>query len=350
MPEYGHGGDVWGRGGVLDFSANLNPLGPPASVLEAARAAVSEADRYPDPLCPALREAIAARDGASPEQVVCGAGAAELIFRLCLALRPRRALVTAPAFSEYERALSLCGCAVSRWPLSPENGFRLDGDILQAIDGALDLVFLCNPNNPTGALTGRGLLARIAAACEKAGALLVVDECFLELTGSPLAGEPFHAGPGVFLLRAFTKTYAIPGLRLGYGLCADPALIERLHGTGQPWAVSNVAQAAGLAACACPDWPGRGRALLRRERPALYKALSALALEVFPGTANYLLFRAPGCFDLRERLLERGVLIRACGNFEGLSNDYYRVCVRAAAENAVLLRALREVLPWQGRS
>ncbi len=350
MPIYEHGGDVWGRGGVLDFSANLNPLGPPASVLAAARAAVSEADRYPDPLCSALREAIAARDGASPEQVVCGAGAADLIFRLALALRPRRALVTAPAFSEYERALSLCGCAVARWPLSPENGFRLDDGILRALDNPLDLVFLCNPNNPTGALIDPGLLARIAAACGRAGTLLVVDECFLELTERAPDAAPFRAPPNVFALRAFTKTYAIPGLRLGYGLCAGAALIERLHATGQPWAVSNVAQAAGLAACACPDWPGQARALLRRERPALQKSLSALGLRVFPGAANYLLFRAPGCFDLRERLLERGVLIRACGNFEGLSNDYYRVCVRTAAENAVLLRSLEEVkTSWQSR-
>lgn len=340
MPNYTHGGDIWGREAVLDFSANLHPLGMPPEVAAAAREAVGAAGRYPDPHCAALRAAIAARDGAEPGEVICGAGAGDLIFRLCLALRPRRAMVTAPAFSEYERGLALAGCAVERYPLRPDNGFDLDGGILDAIGGGLDVLFLCTPNNPTGRLIDPALLEQIAERCRTVGTQLIVDECFLELS----EGTPMRPEGNVFLLRAFTKSYAIPGLRLGYGLCADRALLERLYGAAQPWTVSNVAQAAGLAACGCPDWPERGRALLRTERPRLAEELRGLGLTVWDGQANYLLFRAPGQFGLREALLDKGMLIRSCGNFEGLSGDYYRVCVRTGEDNHRLLQALREVL------
>lgn len=340
MPNYTHGGDVWGRETVLDFSANLHPLGMPPEVAAAARAAVGEAGRYPDPYCAALRAAIAARDGVGPDEVICGAGAGDLIFRLCLALRPRRALVTAPAFSEYERGLALVGCAVERYPLRPDNGFDLDDGILDAIDRGPDVLFLCSPNNPTGRLIDRALLQRIADRCEARGTRLIVDECFVELSG----GTPLRPLGSLFLLRAFTKTYAIPGLRLGYGLCADRALLERLYEAAQPWTVSNVAQAAGLAACSRPDWPERGRALLRTERPRLAGGLRGLGLTVWDGQANYLLFRAPGRAGLREALLDKGVLIRSCWNFAGLSDDDYRVCVRTGEDNDCLLQALREVL------
>lgn len=340
MPNYTHGGDVWCRENVVDFSANLHPLGMPPEVAAAARAAVAEADRYPDPYCTALREAIAERDGVDPNEIICGAGAGDLIFRLCLALRPKRAMVTAPAFSEYEHGLTLAGCTAERYPLHPEKNFDLDEGILNVIDGGLDVLFLCTPNNPTGRLIPHALLRQIADRCQTQGTRLIVDECFLELS----AGTPMKPEGNIFLLRAFTKTYAIPGLRLGYGLCADRDLLERLYVTAQPWTVSNVAQAAGIAACGCKDWPERGRELLLRERPRLAEGLRELGLTVFEGQANYLLFRAPGRDSLREDLLKRGILIRSCGNFEGLSNDYYRVCVRTGGDNARLLQALREVL------
>ena len=345
MPVYTHGGDVWGRDpGLLDFSANLHPLGMPPAVAEAAALAVKEAGRYPDPLCRDLRQAIARRDGVTPEQVICGAGAADLIFRLCLALRPRRALVTAPTFSEYEQALSLFGCRVDRHPLDPARGFLADEALAEAIVPGIDLVFLCSPNNPTGRCLPRPLLEEVVHRCGQVGARLVLDECFIELTDRQSAVDLLVDNPHLLLLRAFTKSYAIPGLRLGYGLSTDGALLERLYAAGQPWAVSNVAQAAGIAACGCGDWPERGRALLRTERPRLTAGLEALGITVWPGEANYLLLRAPGIADLKERLLGRGVLIRSCANYHGLGEDYYRVCIRTEPDNDALLRALKEVL------
>lgn len=348
MPAYSHGGDIWDKGGELaDFSANLSPIGAPEEVLEAAaRAAREELGRYPDALCTALRQAIAGADGVAAEQVICGNGAADLIFRLCQTLRPRRALITAPTFSEYGAALRAAGCETAEYVLPGERRFDLDEGVLDAIAPETDLVFLCTPNNPTGRLIPPELLRAAAERCRECGALLAVDECFVPLSDHPEWGmaREMEQYPNLFLLRAFTKSYAIPGVRLGYGLCGDGALLERLYDSAQPWSVSAVAQAAGIAACGRRDWPERGREVIQRERPALKAALEELGLQVWPGEANFLLFRAGGIIDLKERLLERGVLIRSCGNYRGLAPDHYRVCVKTGGENAVLLRALREVL------
>lgn len=345
MPTYTHGGDIWTHGpGLLDFSANLHPLGMPSTVAEAARSAVAQSARYPDALCRDLRRAIAVRDGVSPEQIICGAGAADLIFRLCLTLRPRRALVTAPTFSEYEQALRLSGCQVSHFYLRPEQNFDLDYTILDAIRPDVDILFLCTPNNPTGCCISPALLEAVVRRCGETGTRLVLDECFLELTDSQPATPLLGQNPHLFLLRAFTKTYAIAGLRLGYGLSADGELLERLYAAGQPWAVSSVAQAAGIAACGHTDWPEKGRAVLRVERPRLLAALRSLGLTVFEGEANFLLFRAPGVTDLKEQLLTKNLLIRSCANYQGLGPDYYRVCIKTGPENDILLENVREVL------
>lgn len=351
MPVYTHGGDIrtaqaaYG-GAVLDFSANLNPLGMPAAVREAARQAADQSAPYPDPLCRDLRQAIAAHDGAGEEQVVCGNGAADLIFRLAFALRPRKALVTAPTFSEYEQALACVGCEVARYALDRNKNFDLDAGFLDAIGPDVDLVFLCTPNNPTGRLIGEDLLLAIARRCGAVGAVLAVDECFLPLAaGGPGLAPWLEDYPNLVLLRAFTKSYAMAGLRLGYCLTANQGLREALGKFAQPWSVSTPAQAAGVAALTrCPHWAAEGRTLVEEARPKLSAGLEQAGCTVVPGQANYLLFQLPGVADLKERLLARGVLIRSCANYHGLGPDWYRVCIRSERENQRLLAALREVL------
>ncbi|MGN0979913.1 MAG: threonine-phosphate decarboxylase CobD [Candidatus Avoscillospira sp.] len=342
-----HGGDLVSakevyQGEILDLSVNLNPLGPPPEV----RAAVAAASltQYPDPACRALRRAIARRDGVDPAQVYCGNGAAEVIFRLALALRPRSALLTAPTFSEYEAALTQVGCACRFHPLYPAQNFDVTEIILEDIRPDVDLVMLCNPNNPTGRLISENLLLQILARCEEAGAVLAVDECFLPLAqaGSGLATY-LKDHPKLFLLRAFTKAYAVPGLRLGYGLCA-PELAAQLTAWGPCWNVSGPAQAAGLACCEKTGWAEQGRERIMALRPALLEGLEALGCQVIPGQANYLLFRLPGVPDLKDRLLRRGILIRSCANYRGLGPDWYRVAVGQKSENERLLTELRNSL------
>ena len=345
MTAFAHGGDICTYGAVLDFSANLNPLGMPPEVKAAAEAAVCAAIHYPDPYCREVRAAIATRDGVPIDHVVCGNGAADLIFRLCLALRPKSALITAPTFSEYEQALELTGCVVRRHMLLRANDFELGEDILDEIGHETDIIFLCTPNNPTGRLINPELVEKIAAKCLETGTVMVLDECFLELCDDTRGfAHLLRDNTRLVLMRAFTKSFAIPGLRFGYALCADGALLNKLSCCAQPWSVSTVAQAAGVAACRCSDWAQQGREMIFRERPKLISEMRQMGLAVWDSSANYLLFQAKGVCDLREKMALRGVLIRSCANYHGLGDDFYRIAVRPAQENAVCMQTLREVL------
>ena len=323
-----HGGDWAGyqaeRGDQpLDFSANISPLGLPEGVRRAAVRALDTAERYPDPLCRALRAAIGEAEGVDPAWVLCGNGAAELIYRVVLAKRPKKALVTAPAFSEYEAALELAGCRTDRFLLKEEDGFALNGEFLEAITPDMDLVFLCQPNNPTGRTVPRPLLAAAVERCRAGGGLLVLDECFCGFLDDPDA-------------------FSMAGLRLGYCLCSNAALLDALGSAGQPWGVSGPAQAAGVAALKETDYVEAVRALIQAQRPRLAAGLERLGFRVVPGQANYLLFWSPVPLEGPRR--ERGILLRDCANYHGLCEGWYRTAVRTAEENSRLLDALEDIV------
>ena len=345
-----HGGDWagfqarYGRA-PLDFSASLSPLGLPEGVRRAAQAALEEANRYPDPLCRTLRARLGEYHHLSPEYILCGNGAADLIFRLALAQKPKRTLLLAPTFGEYERALEAAGCEVEHVFLEEKQNFQVTRELLERIVPGLDLLILCEPNNPTGQVTDHALLRDILERCGQNGTLLAVDECFLDFLPHPeehsLMDEvPAHKN--LLMFRAFTKCYAMAGLRLGYCLCADRALLEYMARMGQAWGVSCVAQGAGLAALEEKAYLETLRDLMERERPLLQSGLEALGCRVIPGQANFLLFQSP-VPNLKERLGEKGISIRSCQDFLGLGQGWYRVCVRTGEDNKRLLSAIREV-------
>ena len=265
--ENPHGGDRYGRAVELDFSVNTNPLGTPPAVRRAAASAAGRMDRYPDPFCRELTEAMARSEGVPREHILFGNGAAELIFTYCAALRPRRALELAPTFSEYAAALTAWGCQVDRLPLRREEGFVPGPDLLDRLRRErYDVLFLCNPNNPTGRLMDPALLREVLALCRERETRLFVDECFLDLSGGAETGslKPFLAQyPGLFILKAFTKNYAMAGLRLGCGLTADGDLLTAMGRLSQPWNVSLPAQAAGLTALEEREFSGAGPAAHR---------------------------------------------------------------------------------------
>ncbi len=342
---YVHGGDIYSQPIRPDFSANVNPFGAPEAVKAAVRSAAKDLGAYPDPCCGLRREKLAAANGVDKDHIICGNGAAELIYQFAAALQPKRALLPVPSFADYESALLAEGCEPIFYPLQRENGFLLTEDILTAIGHDTDLLMLCSPNNPTGRSVPRELLVKILDRCRETKTWLFLDECFFELTDEDKAfslTSYLQDGDRVFLLRAFTKAYGLAGLRLGYGLCRNKALIERMCRLCQPWNVSTVAQAAGIAALDCPEWPQKARDLYRSEKPWLLEQLTALGFTVLPGDANFLFFSgAPGLY---ETLRERGVLIRDCANYRGLWPGDYRIAVRTRAENEELLRAVKEAL------
>ena len=345
-----HGGDWFGYRqrydhAGLDFSANVSPLGLSEGVAKASADSLSNADRYPDPLCRELREALAEHEAVPAEHILCGNGAADLSFRFALALCPRRGLLCAPTFAEYRTALETAECEVDTFYLLEQTDFQLPEAFLEHITPETDVVFLCQPNNPTGRLVEPELMRRVLRRCRELGTFLAVDECFLDflpnvdrLSMKSALGESDH----LIIFKAFTKLYAMAGLRLGYCMSRNTALLEQMQRVGQPWSASSVAQAAGVAALKESDYVARVRALVAQQRPIVRQGLERLGLRVVPGEANFLLFRASE--DLGERLEKRGVILRNCANFPGLGAGWYRTAIRTAEENRLLLQAIEEEL------
>ena len=325
---------------LLDFSQNINPLGAPPGALEAAsRALYEESGRYPDLDYPELRAALAGYLGVSEETVVPTNGGAEALFLAARAAGPGgRALVLEPTFSEYAAAAQATGMEiVRRVARRAEEGFRLDPNSLENLDG-ISVVFLCNPNNPTGDTLGRREVLKMAGFVKEAGAVLVVDEAFADF--APEVSVANEVGEALWIARSFTKFFAIPGLRLGCLVCDD---VERIQALQPSWSVNAVAAAAGIAAVRDDSFAEASIAEVTRLRKDLFEALGAFdGLQPFPGAANFLLVRGPD--GLCERLTGRGVLVRGCEPFAGLGPGYFRVAVRGEAENRRLVAAIREEL------
>jgi len=348
-----HGGDVYHLARILgveladllDFSANINPLGFPPGLAGAVQEALREIVHYPDRRSLKLRAALAASHHLTPEEILVGNGSTELIYLVARALRPRRGLIVTPAFSEYEHALDLARVPAAFHPTGESDNFTLAA-VLEPQAG--DLVFLAHPASPSGVLLEPELFLRVAARCEATGAYLLLDEAFVDFVEE--ASVKIHLGrfPRLMILRSFTKFFGIPGMRLGF-LLGAPELVARLSGAQEPWSVNTMAQAMGRACLADPEYMRRTRALIQRERQFLLDRLAALpGLSPFPSVVNYLLVKLtrPGmtAAALRERLLAHRIVIRDAGNFRGLDERFFRLAVRGREENERLLKALEECL------
>lgn len=338
-----HGGDIYGEEILLDFSANTNPFGTPYGVLQAVRESLNELHRYPDPYCRKLVSAIANFEDVPKEYILCGNGAAELIYSYCEAAAPKLAVELAPTFSEYSLGLSRIRCEVRRYTLQQENGFALDETFLDYLQTTMpDAVFLCNPNNPTGKTIQRNLLLQILAFCKEHNIRMFVDECFLDLSdnGKSLM-EYLKDHSQLFLLKAFTKSYGMAGVRLGYCLTSDSNLLARMSHTVQPWNVSSLAQAAGVAALQEREFLKRTKDLIVTERKYLKSELARIGFEVCDSEVNYLLFKGPE--DLHTVLRKEKIAVRNCDNYDGLGPGWYRIAVRLHEENEELIHTIKAI-------
>lgn len=349
-----HGGNIYdekiraldkeAKAGLLDFSANLNPLGIPDRVRKAVVEAIDKAQHYPDPLCRKLKAALAEYYDLPETYFICGNGGADLIYRLAYALRPEKALLTVPTFAEYEEALKQTGTELVFYRMSAD--YRMRPDILEQMDASVDVMFLCNPNNPTGLLIPQELLLRILERARQSGIFLVLDECFLDFTGQEERSLISYTEkcPHLFILKSFTKMYAMPGIRLGYGISNSREILDKMEAAGQCWGVSVLASEAGIAALKETDYKQKAVGLVQGERAFLKKELETIGMKVWDGQADYLFFQAPGVRDLYERLLPYGILIRRCGNYRGLDDTFYRVAVKDHRSNRRLTEALKAVI------
>ncbi len=349
----GHGGDIRKqahRAGcaseeLLDFSANVNPLGPPDGLRQAISRNLGEVVHYPDPHCTALCKRIADRFSISTDQVVCGNGSTELLFALPGALGVNRAVIPVPSYIDYETAVQRAGLAATFAVLDPETGFAVERDQIEKNLRGEELVIIGQPGNPSGALCDPAMI--LAFADKHPETFFVVDEAFADFTQG-YESLVCRRLPNLIVLRSMTKFYAIPGLRLGYAVAA-PEIAGQIRGMLLPWSVGSLAQAAGIAVLDDRAYAEKTRETVARLRESLMRELSALGgLSVFPSAANYLLVRlGPEQINARElaaRLLSRRIAIRVCDNYRGLDGTYFRLAVRTEEENRVLLSEMAEIL------
>lgn len=335
-----HGGDIYRNPVQYDFSVNTNPSGMPDSVRDALHRAVEDCGHYPDMDQAELKKAVGGMLGVPEKTLVFGNGASELFMAVVRGIAPKKAVIPVPSFYGYEYAAKAAAGEIVYCEGKAEENFCAWEKLSAFLTKETDLLFLANPNNPTGKLMDRKELRSVLACCRERGIYVVLDECFVSFCAGEcsMLEEAGHY-ENLILVNAFTKSFAIPGVRLGYLVCFDEKLLQRIRRQLPEWNVSVFAQAAGIACVAQKNYLRRTAAYVKKERDFLEEGLRALGITVFSGEANFLLLYSGR--DLYGELLEQGILIRDCQNFRGLSRGYYRIAVKSREENEVLLRAVK---------
>ena len=354
MTQFSHGGDIYGAAralgrppeSFLDFSASINPLGPPAWLRDEIDRELKRVAHYPDPQSRALLEAAESCYGVPADELVPANGTTEVLHLLPRLAGLSRAVIPVPAYVDYEAACLGQGLGIRRLRLDPEKAFALDWDRLEALLDQPGLVFLGQPNNPTGRTLSVEQIRLLAARHPES--LFVVDEAFADFIPG-LERLVAQRPENVLVLLSLTKFYAVPGLRLGLAAAA-PSMAERIRTALPPWTVNHLAQTAGAGMLRDTDYRQKTRQSVQGWRQELTEGLSAIAgLTVFPAEANFLLCRLDqsglDASELAGRLLrDDSLIIRTCGNFSGLDHSYFRVAVRNRRENERLIAGLERIL------
>src|SRR6266403_1980681 len=321
---------------VLDFSSNINPLGPPRGVLSAISTALTPINLRVYPDVHNFVSAIADKYRLMPDEIVVGSGTASLIFAVVHALSPRRVLILEPAFVEYSRAAAAVNAQKTTELLTEEKGFTPDfASLVRAVkERQFDLVILNSPHNPTGALYQRDALISLIQAAEEHNAAVLLDEAFIDYALQrslvSLAATKSH----LIVLRSLTKFYAMPGIRVGYAV-TNAKLAARIKSQIDPWSVSTVALEAGCAALAEDEFGAESSRINAIAREEFAGALRGIGLEVLPSAANFLLAKLPhgSGGDLQSWLESERILIRCCDSFHGLGEAFVRLAVRSSSDN-----------------
>ncbi|MEK6678174.1 MAG: threonine-phosphate decarboxylase CobD [Nitrospirota bacterium] len=332
---------------ILDFSSNINPLGISKKALKGLRDNLKNIVRYPDSNSLRLREAIGKYHSINPENILVNNGATALIHHIPKVLRPKRVLMLVPTFSEYESACRASEAKIKFIRLKEKNDFRIDeSELIKCLDN-IQLLFLCNPNNPTGRLLPRKGVLKIVDNAEKKGVIVVLDEVFIDYAESESLIKEAVKKKNLIVLRAFTKFFAMPGLRLGY-LVTNKTLMEKIKETIGPWPVNSLAQIAGEITLKDRNYIQESVRYIEKEREHLIKGISEIdGLVPFPSSTNFILIKikkdrlnVPMLYDI---LAKRGILIRDCSNF-GVGDKFFRIAVKKRSENIRLLREMRRIL------
>lgn len=338
---------------ITSFSANVNPLGISPLLRDTLAKHVDAITSYPDREYTQLRKSICAYTGANFENIIVGNGSTELISLFIQTTHPKKALILGPTYSEYEREISLEGGHTLYYPLKEENNFQMDvEDFCRQLNDSLDLLVLCNPNNPTSTAVARKDMRKILDCALQYGISVMVDETYEEFTpeGSKISSIPLTNNyNNLIVLRGISKFFAAPGLRLGYAVTGNPDLLKYINTKKNPWTINSLAEIAGCIMFSDKDYINKTKALISGERQRMYDTLSSWkTVKVYPSCTNFLLVRI-----LREDVtsdmvfdhcIRKGLMIRDCSTFPFLDSSYIRFCVMSPEKNDELLEAFREIL------
>lgn len=327
---------------IIDFSVNLNPLGPPSRIKEKWSDWLPLIEDYPDPHGSALVERISHQEGLTNEQIILGNGGADIIRLLANMFSRQRVLLIQPTFAEYERMCRAYGCDISHFVLS-EGEWRISLEALIPKLAKHDVVFLCHPNNPTGIVYPKSRLLEIIKACQINNCYLVIDEAFYDFTeeGStlaPVVNDVEH----VIIIRSLTKMFSLAGLRLGYGI-AHPQMIEKLKTLQAHWNVNALALAAGEECFQADEYEAETRAFITKERKRVLATLRSAGWLTSNSQVNFFVLRDPELSDqlpLFKHLLRCGLVPRHTVNYRGLNGRWMRFAIRQKEENDLLLEGL----------
>lgn len=337
---------------LLDFSANINPLGMPDSIRNAILSALPSLLHYPDSECRTLRRKLANHLEVSPDNILVGNGSTEMMFLAARALLRGDACVIDPTFTEYRHAVEHVGRRCGSIMASEAHDFRIDAELLKEGAHRYSMVFLCNPNNPTGVLTAREDILAVVVRFPQV--MFIIDEAFCDFL---LLDENFSVLRdavrlrNLVVLRSLTKFYAIPGLRVGY-VVAHQEIISAMRRFKEPWSVNSLAEAAGCAAIADVEFARKTREQVAALKEEMKMQIGTIAgLQPFQPSVNFMLVKiikeGVSVEALQEQLLRDGIIIRNCSNFPGLDGRFFRVAVRSKSENARLVQALRQAMEAQ---
>ena len=345
-----HGGDIYRNQVEIDYSVNINPLGVPESVEKALMEAVKKCSCYPDIRAEKLISAIAGMTGVEKEDLICGNGASEMFCAIVRAVMPSKVLIPVPSFYGYQKVSMACCEEMIFYKMKKEDGFCLTKEFLDKLTADVGMVFLANPNNPTGQCIQPELLEKILIKCRDYYIPVVLDECFIEFTGKGKEESylrKIKEFPNLLVVRAFTKIFSIPGVRLGYLASSDEEMKQRIRKELPEWNLSVFAQEAGAAAVKEREYLDRTITTVRQEREYLTEKLEEMQIQVFPSDTNFLLLYTT--YPLAEKILEEGILIRDCSNFEGLEEGYFRVAVKDRKNNEKLVHTIRQLMKKEGK-
>jgi len=362
---------------ILDYSSNINPYGIPESLKKRITENLEILERYPDPDYVELREKLAYLNKVDMSDIVLGNGATEIIFLFMKVINPKKILIVSPTFGEYERAVKAVGTSrnsidlscsddnknienkeieIEYFELKESDDFNLNiGNLKNELEKKYDLLIICNPNNPTGKFLKLAQTEEILKECNKYDTKLFIDEAFIEFLADGMKESIINTEENkknLFVTRAFTKFFAIPGLRLGYGMYFDKELEKKISEKKEPWSVNNIAEMAGLTVLDDTEYIEKTLKWIVEEKIYMYEKLNEISgIKVYETEVNFI----TGKIDeklfseglnvkvLREKMLEQGILIRDASNFKFLDERFFRLAIKDRKNNDRVIETLKKI-------